>query len=58
MIQVDKVKCLYCGGCTAVCPKAALVLKETYIQCDGNKCISCGVCERFCPAGAIKVVKK
>ena len=57
MIKVDKTKCIYCGGCVAVCPVNALTLKETEIICDAEKCIKCGICERFCSAGAIKVIK-
>ena len=57
-ITVDKNKCIYCGGCTSVCPVGALTLKETYIEIDQDKCIQCGACERFCPVGAIKLVKK
>jgi formate hydrogenlyase subunit 6/NADH:ubiquinone oxidoreductase subunit I len=54
-VTVDKIKCIYCGGCTSVCPVAALTLIETFIQCDQNKCVKCRNCEKFCPAGAIKV---
>ncbi len=57
-VFIDKTKCMYCGGCTAVCPVNALELKETYIEWDPEKCIYCGACERFCPAGAIKVVRE
>jgi ferredoxin len=57
MIKVDKTKCIYCGGCTSVCPKHALTLMETYIECDPKKCICCGACAKFCPAGAITVLK-
>ena len=56
--KINKDKCMYCGGCTAICPVNALELKETYIEVDASKCINCGACEKFCPAGAIKVVKK
>ncbi|MFH0986415.1 MAG: 4Fe-4S binding protein [Candidatus Micrarchaeota archaeon] len=53
-VESDKTKCIYCGGCVAVCPKGALTLKETYIECDASKCINCGACISFCPAGAMK----
>ena len=55
--KVDKNLCCYCGGCTSICPVAALELKETYIICDAAKCIECGFCEKVCPVGAIKVVR-
>ena len=57
MIRVDTLKCIYCGGCTAVCPQNAITLMETRIECDPEKCIKCGICERFCPAGAITTLK-
>jgi ferredoxin len=53
MIKVDKTKCIYCGGCTAVCPANVLELKETYIEVDQKKCIKCRACVTFCPVGAI-----
>jgi NAD-dependent dihydropyrimidine dehydrogenase PreA subunit len=56
--KADKNICCYCGGCTSVCPVAALSLKETYIVCDEKKCIECGLCERICPVGAIKVERR
>ena len=57
MIQVNTKKCIYCGGCTAVCPQNALTLMETCIECDPKKCVNCGTCERFCPVGAITTLK-
>jgi ferredoxin len=56
-IAIDKSGCIYCGGCTSVCPANALELMETYILCTQDKCIKCGNCEKFCPAGAIKLNK-
>ncbi len=56
-ITIDKTKCIYCGGCTSVCPVSALELMETYILCDQEKCIRCSNCVKFCPAGAIKLHK-
>ena len=53
---INKELCCYCGGCTSVCPVAALELKETYVQCN-EKCINCGACVKVCPVGAIEVKK-
>jgi len=53
MIKINTNKCLYCGGCTSVCPTSALQLKETKIVFDAEKCINCGACIKFCPVGAI-----
>jgi Fe-S-cluster-containing hydrogenase component 2 len=52
-VNVNREKCIYCGGCTSVCPASALELKETGIDIDIKKCINCGKCVRFCPAGAL-----
>ena len=57
MIKIDKTKCIYCGGCTSVCPVNALELMETYIEVDQTKCIKCGSCVKFCPVGAITLEK-
>jgi ferredoxin len=53
-VKANKDICLYCGGCVAVCPVAALQLRETYIKVDGKKCTDCGICIKICPAGAMK----
>lgn len=58
MWEIDKKKCLRCGGCVGVCPKLALELKEFGLSHDKNLCIECGLCEKICPVGAIKVKKK
>lgn len=57
MFDLNKERCLRCGGCISVCPKEALELTEQGIIRDEEKCISCGICERFCPVGAIGVKK-
>ncbi|MCD6414869.1 MAG: 4Fe-4S binding protein [Candidatus Diapherotrites archaeon] len=54
-VEINRGLCCYCGGCTSVCPVAALTLKETRIEWDKDKCIHCGACELVCPVGAIKV---
>ena len=56
-VESDKSKCIYCGGCVAVCPQNALTLKETFIECN-DKCNDCGFCVKFCPVGALSFVKK
>jgi len=54
----NKSKCMYCGACVGVCPKLALVLKETEVVLDKDKCISCASCEKACPLGAIRMSEK
>ena len=56
--KVDVNICMWCGGCTSVCPVQALELQERVLVADTSKCIECGNCEKVCPVGAIKVVKK
>ncbi len=56
--NVNREKCITCGGCVGVCPTAALELSNNHgLECDAKLCNSCGICERFCPVGAIKVDK-
>lgn len=54
---IEHEKCMYCGGCTSVCPFLAMQLKETFLHVYPEKCIDCGICIRACPVGAIKVIK-
>ena len=49
----NKDKCLFCGGCIAVCPFLAIELQETRIVIDPEKCKDCGSCVKVCPAGAM-----
>ncbi|MFP4116947.1 MAG: DUF362 domain-containing protein [Candidatus Aenigmatarchaeota archaeon] len=53
--DINKDKCLRCGGCVAVCPVQALELTENGVQVDEDECIDCGNCEKVCPVGAIVV---
>ena len=59
LAAVDKNRCVACGACTKVCPKAALsVWKGCYAQVDGEKCVGCGLCAKTCPAGCIEVKER
>jgi ferredoxin len=55
MWEINNKKCLRCGACVSVCPKAALELTEHGIEHDDKLCNLCGICEKICPVGAIKV---
>jgi ferredoxin len=57
MWSLDKKKCLSCGACVSVCPKAALELEKDGPSRDERLCNLCGICERACPVKAIKVQK-
>jgi ferredoxin len=52
-VVIDRDKCCYCGGCSAVCPANCLELKETRMIAQNEKCINCMACVRLCPVGAI-----
>jgi ferredoxin len=54
MIEINKEKCLRCGGCVAVCPKSALTLTEHGLLVD-SRCINCGKCVAFCPVQALRI---
>lgn len=56
VVNVDKTKCIYCGGCVSVCPVNALTLREVAIYCD-EKCTNCEICVKFCPVGALSIKK-
>jgi len=55
-LEINRDKCLRCGGCVGVCPVQALRLTENGLLVDQEKCIECGNCRRLCPVGAIKLV--
>ncbi|MEW5759476.1 MAG: 4Fe-4S binding protein [Candidatus Thermoplasmatota archaeon] len=54
MYRIDEEKCMYCGGCIAVCSKDAIKLYASWIFIDENKCTECGKCKNICPVGAVK----
>ena len=51
--NVDKRKCLACGGCISVCPQDALAMYSGKALVNEEKCNSCAICIRVCPIGAI-----
>lgn len=70
---VDKEKCVACGKCISICPKAIIQYvpydQLTVVECRnkergahvkkncGVACIACGICEKNCPVDAIHVVE-
>jgi ferredoxin len=52
-VKADKKKCIWCGGCVAVCPSNAITLFETIVEVN-ERCNGCGACMRFCPMGAME----
>lgn len=57
-LNIDRDKCLRCGGCVGVCPVEALELTENGVIIDREKCIECGICDNICPVGAIEVIEE
>ncbi len=55
--EINREKCIGCGGCVSICPVDAIELKNKTINIDEEKCIECGKCVEFCPAGALKLKK-
>jgi ferredoxin len=53
MVECDQDKCMFCGGCVAVCPKDAIIVYEARVEIDKEKCIDCGNCATVCPVGAM-----
>ncbi len=54
-IKINRNLCCYCGGCSAVCPKNALELKDTWLYFEENLCVKCGNCVKVCPVNALEV---
>ncbi|GBC61085.1 (Fe-S)-binding protein [Desulfonema ishimotonii] len=56
-IRRDEKKCIHCGACTAVCPTAALYVRqpEMSIGFDQQKCSVCELCVLACPTRAMKI---
>lgn len=48
-----KSKCVYCGGCAAVCPNGVHTFGETH-KIDRTECSHCGKCVSVCPPKALK----
>ena len=52
----DKDKCVFCGGCAAVCPEEkALILRAEVLEIAHEHCTRCGRCVRGCPMLALSL---
>ncbi|WP_188597174.1 4Fe-4S dicluster domain-containing protein [Thermocladium modestius] len=56
-IKVIDEKCIGCGICWSVCPKAVLAgeLRGVARVINGNACHACFSCQNNCPTNAIYV---
>ncbi|MEG0050555.1 MAG: RnfABCDGE type electron transport complex subunit B [Terrisporobacter sp.] len=71
---VDEDKCVLCGKCIDICPKALITKKpaskEVFVKCNSHEfgkavkqncsagCIGCGACAKVCPVEAITMDNK
>ncbi|MFZ2055481.1 MAG: 4Fe-4S binding protein [Candidatus Aminicenantales bacterium] len=51
---VDQDACTGCQECVAVCPEAAIEMRDDKAFILSGKCTNCRVCIPACPAEAIK----
>jgi len=55
-LKLDDEKCVGCGICLSVCPRAVLSPANGKIGVANlDACMECGACARNCPAEAISV---
>ena len=51
---VDRDACTGCEECVAVCPAAAIEMRDDKAFILSDKCTNCRVCIPVCPVDAIK----
>ena len=55
-LKLNQEKCMGCGMCLLVCPRAVLNLTKGKIEiANRDACMECGACARNCPAEALNV---
>ncbi len=55
-LRLDPEKCVGCGTCLLVCPRAVLSLNHRSVEIvNRDACIECGACSRNCPVDAVTV---
>ena len=57
MITIKHDGCIFCVGCSSVCPVNAIEAVGTRMKVDNDKCINCGLCVKLCPANVICMKK-
>ena len=58
-ILVDEDKCIACGKCEEICPKAAKIWKVTDVAriLDLRYCHVYTICAMVCPTNCIRIVR-
>ncbi len=55
-LRLDSEKCLGCGICLDVCPRAVFARDNGKVAiANHDACIECGACQQNCAAGALSV---
>jgi electron transfer flavoprotein alpha subunit/NAD-dependent dihydropyrimidine dehydrogenase PreA subunit len=54
LLEIDKDKCIGCGGCVETCPLGALSLVDN-LAVVNDKCTACGACLLACPVHALNL---
>jgi len=57
MITIKHDGCIFCVGCSSVCPKNAIEAVGTRMEHYPERCIDCGLCAKVCPANVITLHK-
>jgi Fe-S-cluster-containing hydrogenase component 2 len=57
MITIRQEGCIFCVGCSSVCPVNAVEAVGNRMQVYPEKCIDCGMCVKVCPANVICLYK-